>query len=172
MADRRAGEGIPHVPSKGGVQPRGHTRGRNKDGRWRKKRSDVEQGSGAPREINASPSEKAYWSMQNSFTTDSTVTGQGLMAKIVQLLDVPLARSRQVFRDTSREQVRPMKQEEDPALAPFLQVLDNHISAHPEQLQPMTMDLVARLDDLVGAVDVDLNAPLEAGDEDEDHATL
>lgn len=43
--------------------------------------------------------------------------------------------------------------EEDPALAPFLQVLDDHVSAHSEQLQPMTTDLVARLDDLVGAVD-------------------
>lgn len=36
MADRRAGKGIPHVPSKGGAQPRA----RNKNGRWRKKRSD------------------------------------------------------------------------------------------------------------------------------------
>ena len=64
------------------------------------------------------------------------------------------------------------QQGEDPALAPFLQVLDDHVSAHPEQLQPMTTDLVARLDDLVGAVDVDLDAPLEADDADEDHATL
>lgn len=39
---------------------------------------------------------------------------------------------------------------EDPGLAPFLQVLDGHISAHPEQLQPITADLMARLDDLVG----------------------
>ena len=54
------------------------------------------------------------------------------------------------------------QQGEDPALALFLQVLDDHVSAHPEQLQPMTTDLVARLDDLVGAVDVDLDAPLEA----------
>ena len=36
----------------------------------------------------------------------------------------------------------------------------------------MTTDLVARLDDLVGAVDVDPDAPLEADDKDEDHATL
>ena len=62
---------------------------------------------------------------------------------------------------------------EDPALAPFLQMLDDHISAHPEQLQPMTMDLAAHLNDLVGAVDVDLNAPLETdGEEDRDHASL
>ena len=36
----------------------------------------------------------------------------------------------------------------------------------------MTTDLVAHLDHLVGAVDVDLDAPLEADDEDEDHTTL
>lgn len=36
----------------------------------------------------------------------------------------------------------------------------------------MTTDLVARLDGLVGAVDVDPDAPLEAGNEDEDHGTL
>ena len=36
MADRRAGKGIPHVPSPGGAQPRA----RNNDGRWHKKRSD------------------------------------------------------------------------------------------------------------------------------------
>lgn len=51
-----------------------------------------------------------------------------------------------------------MEQGEDPALVPFLQILDGHISAHPEQLQPMTTDLVTGLDDLVGAVDVDLDA--------------
>ena len=83
-----------------------------------------------------------------------------------------LAGSRQGFRDTSGEQVQPMQQGEDPALAPFLQVLDDHVSSHPEQLQPMTTDLVAHLDHLVGAVDVDPDAPLEADDEDEDHATL
>jgi len=48
-------------------------------------------------------------------------------------------------------------------------MLDDHASPHPEQLQPMTTDLVVHLDDLVGAVDVDLNAPLETdGEEDED----
>ena len=59
-----------------------------------------------------------------------------------------------------------------PALAPFVQSLDAHVSAHPEQVQPTIKNLVARLDDLVGAVDVDLDAPLEADEEHEDHATL
>ena len=59
-----------------------------------------------------------------------------------------------------------MDQREDPALAPLLQMLDGHISAHPEQLQPMTPDLVARLEELVGAADVDPDAPLAAEDEE------
>ena len=37
MADRRAGRATPHVPSKGGAQPRA----RNNNGTWRKKRSDA-----------------------------------------------------------------------------------------------------------------------------------
>lgn len=66
-----------------------------------------------------------------------------------------------------------MQQGEDPALTPFLQLLDDHISAHPERLQPMTTDVTAHLDDLVGAVDVNLNAPLETdGEEYEDCASL
>lgn len=51
---------------------------------------------------------------------------------------------------------------------PFPQMLDGHISAHPEQLQTMTTDLVARLEELVGAAAMDLDSPLEAGDDDED----
>jgi len=40
MPDRRSGKGIPHVPERergGGLQPRD----RNKDGTWRRKRSDA-----------------------------------------------------------------------------------------------------------------------------------
>lgn len=86
---------------------------------------------------------------------------------------MPQVGSRQALRGASGEQTQPAKQGEDADLAPFLQVLDDHISAHPEQLQPMTADLVARLDDLVGDVDVDLNAPLQAdGEDDEDRAAL
>ena len=49
-----------------------------------------------------------------------------------------------------RIQVWPTKQGENPALAFFLQILGDHTSAYPGQLQPMSTDLVARLDDLVG----------------------
>ena len=59
-----------------------------------------------------------------------------------------------------------MEQREDPTLAPSLQILDDHVSAHPKHLQPMATDLVARLEDLVGSVDVDPNSPLAADTED------
>ena len=59
-----------------------------------------------------------------------------------------------------------MEQREDPVLVPFLQMLDDHISAHSKHLQPMATDLVARLEEIVGSVDVDLNSPLAAGNED------
>jgi antitoxin PrlF len=50
--------------------------------------------------------------------------------------------------------------EEDPALAPFLALLEQDIAGHPERLQPISTDLVHRLKDLVGAIEVDLDAPL------------
>ena len=67
MADRRAGKGIPHVPSKGGAQPRA----RNKDGRWRKKRSD----HGKPRnssshEAEGSPALASFLQVLKAFLID------------------------------------------------------------------------------------------------------
>ena len=50
--------------------------------------------------------------------------------------------------------------EEDPALAPFLALLEQDIARHPERLQPIGADLVRRLQDLVGAIEVDLDEAL------------
>jgi antitoxin PrlF len=50
--------------------------------------------------------------------------------------------------------------EEDPALAPFLALLERDIASHPERLQPIGADLVQRLQDLVGAIKVDLDEAL------------
>ena len=55
--------------------------------------------------------------------------------------------------------------EVDPALAPFLAVLERDIASHPERLQPVNADLVQRLQDLVGAIAVDLDQPLPGDDE-------
>ena len=62
------------------------------------------------------------------------------------------------------QRVRPEQDEDDPALAPFLALLEQDLSRHPERLRPITADLVGRLEDLVGGMDVDLNAPLPDDD--------
>jgi len=50
--------------------------------------------------------------------------------------------------------------EEDPALAPFLALLERDIASQPERLQPIGADLVQRLQDLVGAIEVNLDEAL------------
>jgi antitoxin PrlF len=62
------------------------------------------------------------------------------------------------------QRVRPEQDEDDPALAPFLALLEQDLSRHPERLRPITADLVGRIEDLVGGMDVDLNAPLPDDD--------
>ena len=56
--------------------------------------------------------------------------------------------------------VSPDPIEEDPALAPFLALLERDIASHPERLQPIGTDLVRRLQDLVGGIEVDLDEVL------------
>lgn len=57
-----------------------------------------------------------------------------------------------------------MSDEDDPALAPFLALLEQDLSPPPERLRLITADLVGHLEDLVGGMDVDLNAPLPDDD--------
>lgn len=54
---------------------------------------------------------------------------------------------------------------QDPVLEQFLGFLACDIAAHPERLQVMGADLIARVQMLVGNVEVDLDAPLSADDE-------
>jgi antitoxin PrlF len=58
------------------------------------------------------------------------------------------------------QRVNPDPVEEDPALAPFLALLERDIASHPERLQPIGADLVQRLQDLVGAIEVNLDEAL------------
>lgn len=51
--------------------------------------------------------------------------------------------------------------EEDPALAPFLQLLERDIAAHPERLRPMPEDLYRRMIAVTEGVEVDLDEPIE-----------
>jgi antitoxin PrlF len=54
--------------------------------------------------------------------------------------------------------------DDDPALAPFLALLEQDISRHPERLQAIQADLVERVRDLVEGIEVDLNEALPAED--------
>jgi hypothetical protein len=53
-----------------------------------------------------------------------------------------------------------LEPEEDPALTPFLTLLETDIARHPERLEPVRADLVQRLQTLVGDLEVDLDASL------------
>lgn len=52
------------------------------------------------------------------------------------------------------------KEEEDPAIASFLDFLARDIADHPENLRTIPQELINRIDRLVGDIDVDLDAPL------------
>ena len=72
-------------------------------------------------------------------------------------------RIRYAFRPNGEvvlQRVSPDSGEGDPALAPFLALLEQDIANHPERLQPIGADLVQRLQDLVGGIEVDLDEAL------------
>ena len=54
---------------------------------------------------------------------------------------------------------------DDPVLASFLRFLARDIAEHPERLQAMETGLAQRIQELVGGVEVDLDAPLSEDDE-------
>jgi antitoxin PrlF len=55
--------------------------------------------------------------------------------------------------------------QEDPLLGQFLLFLAHDIASHPERLQAVDAGLLARIHELVGDIEVDLNAPLPADTE-------
>ena len=57
------------------------------------------------------------------------------------------------------QRVSPDCVDDDPALTPFLALLQQDIAGAPERLQPITSDLVQRIQTLVGNLEVDLDAP-------------
>lgn len=54
---------------------------------------------------------------------------------------------------------------EDPVLGEFLGFLARDMADHPERLRALDASLVARLQGLVGSVEIDLDAPLAPDDE-------
>ncbi len=51
--------------------------------------------------------------------------------------------------------------DEDPALAPFLALLERDIAARPEALSPLTPEMAARMVAATEGVEVDPDAPIE-----------
>ena len=51
--------------------------------------------------------------------------------------------------------------EPDPALDSFLTFLANDIERNPQRLKAVTPELVSRIQELVGDIDIDLEAPLD-----------
>lgn len=52
-------------------------------------------------------------------------------------------------------------EEDDPALEPFLRLLEREIVEHPERLRGMPADLYRRLAAVTDGMDVDLDEPIE-----------
>lgn len=55
--------------------------------------------------------------------------------------------------------------EDDPIVGQFMEFLARDIATNPQRLKVVDAQLVARLDALVGGVDIDLDQPLSADDE-------
>lgn len=55
--------------------------------------------------------------------------------------------------------------ENDQELCGFLKLLGDDILSNPESLIALDSTFLARLDSLVGGIDVDINSPLSAADE-------
>jgi antitoxin PrlF len=54
--------------------------------------------------------------------------------------------------------------EHDRELCEFLTLLEDDIQSNPEKLIALDSTLLARLDALIGDIEVDINSPLPAGD--------
>ena len=75
-------------------------------------------------------------------------------------------RIRYCIEADGRVYIEPVREEgDDPALGPFLDLLEADIRAHPERIVPLDGDLRNRAATLVESMDVDLDAPLSPDDE-------
>ena len=50
--------------------------------------------------------------------------------------------------------------EDDPVLEAFLDLIDRDMREHPERIRPLSADLIARAEELVGDIKVDLDEDL------------
>jgi len=92
-----------------------------------------------------------------------TAKGQTTVPKAIrQALGVSYG-GRIAFRvDGDTVSVHPVTEpDEDPALAPFLALLERDIAARPEALAPLTPELLARITAATEGVEVDPDAPID-----------
>ena len=56
---------------------------------------------------------------------------------------------------------KPEEPEEDPVIAKFLEFLERDIAKNPQNLVPLTQEMLDEVDELIGDMDIDLDAPIE-----------
>ena len=56
---------------------------------------------------------------------------------------------------------KPEEPEEDPVIAKFLEFLERDIGKNPQNLVPLTQEMLDEVDELIGDMDIDLDAPIE-----------
>ena len=63
--------------------------------------------------------------------------------------------------DDNGVSVNRLEDDQDPALGPFLNLLENHIASHPSALSPITAEIRTKIQGLSHGVVVDLSTPIE-----------
>jgi antitoxin PrlF len=66
---------------------------------------------------------------------------------------------------SGRVYIEAVREEADPALGPFIDLLEKDLADHPQRLRAVDAALVERIGALVGDLDVDLDASLSPDDE-------
>ena len=111
--------------------------------------------------------------MPTILEAEATLTAQNqitLPATIRKVLELEAGNNRIVFRVLDKGQVLVVraspkaKREEDPALRPFLDLLEKDMARHPKRIAPIPAKLLARSRELTKGVKVDLNGPLTGQD--------
>ncbi len=114
--------------------------------------------------VNPSSSEDAIVSSESTLTDRYQTTIPEVVRKALNLQK----RDKVMFTVNSSGSVSLAKFEpethRDPVIASFLDFLARDIESHPEKLVPLTPDFLRKMEDLVGDMDVDLDAPLDEED--------
>jgi len=109
--------------------------------------------------------------MTNSFEVESTLTDR-YQTTVPEIVRRSLRLGK---RDKVHYAIRPngevvlsraeVAETDDPVLGQFLDFLSRDMAEHPERLQALDASFVNRLKSLTAGIELDLDAPLSAGDE-------